>query len=399
MAKKEKVENSEDGLDAAQVLSSILNDKENKDWHLNFVEEVYYRVPTGSIVWDIYTDGGLPPGLHRFIGPPESGKSSAALEICRNFLNRHPNGRGFYVKAEGRLPEEMKKRSGLKFVYKPEDWKDGTIFVLESNYYEFIINSLRRFIKNPLIQNLFCVIIDSMDGLMLQGDAKKDFSEGNKVAGTPSLTKKFLQSMANEMSKRGHMCLMLSQFSTNISLTPYVGVQDKRNQQGSGGWGPAHFANFAFEFGDAYNQDQIRENDKLPPSPTNKILGKRIKVKFKKSPNEKTGSEISYPIEYGVIGKSSIWAVLEVVDLLKMYGFVNIKGAWIDVKESLISELKEKNLEIEPKFNGERKMIQWFEVHPKTVEYLTGMLKETLVKAVSSTASEEKLDETEKTEF
>ncbi len=365
---------SEEFASPKDILGNFL--KEKPESHLNFVEEKDYRASTGSMIWDVYTDGGLMPGLQRLIGPPESGKSSAALEICRNFMETNPNGRGLYVKAEGKLPKEMQVRTGLKFIWDYEKWEPGTIFVLESNHYEFIINLLRRLVIVPNNPFLYCVIFDSMDGLILEGDVKKETGEHNKVAGAPKLTKEFLQKMGNEFTKRGHMCLMLSQYSSNIALDPYAAPENKRPRQGGGGWAAAHYAHFVFDFGETYGGDLIKENPAKPPSPTNKILGKRVKIKFKKSPNEKTGMELNYPVKYGVSGGSSVWTAVEVVDTMVMFGMIKI-AAWITFPTILAAELKKHSIEVPEKFNGERKLINWLESDEKATNILKDYLRDT----------------------
>ena len=125
--KAEKEESS--GATINRVLSDFLNDKENADKHHNFEEEVDYKVSTGSLMLDIGTGGGLGPGLHRFCGINEGGKTSEALEVCRNFLSSVPNSRAMLVKAEGRLSPEMKKRCGVDFINDPSEWKNGNCFV------------------------------------------------------------------------------------------------------------------------------------------------------------------------------------------------------------------------------------------------------------------------------
>ena len=86
------------GPTASDRLSSFL--KENKDDHYNFEDEVYYKVSTGSLNLDIATGGGLCPGLHRFIGMNEGGKTSEALEVTKNFLKSVSGSRALLFKAE-----------------------------------------------------------------------------------------------------------------------------------------------------------------------------------------------------------------------------------------------------------------------------------------------------------
>ena len=81
---------------AKSRLSSFL--KENKDDHYNYEQEVYYKVSTGSLNLDIATSGGLCPGLHRFIGMNEGGKTSEALEVMKNFLKTVKDSKALYSK-------------------------------------------------------------------------------------------------------------------------------------------------------------------------------------------------------------------------------------------------------------------------------------------------------------
>src|SRR6266571_4849782 len=88
--------------------------RENKEFHYNFLKEVYYKVSSGSLILDLETGGGLTPGAHRFTGVSEGGKSSCALSYARNFQLLHGDeGMVVYVKAEGRLSKDMLARSGL----------------------------------------------------------------------------------------------------------------------------------------------------------------------------------------------------------------------------------------------------------------------------------------------
>ena len=67
-----------------EALKSFL--KQNEDHHYNFEEEIDYKISSGSLKVDFELDGGFGPGLHRFTGMNEGGKSSEALEVMKNFL-------------------------------------------------------------------------------------------------------------------------------------------------------------------------------------------------------------------------------------------------------------------------------------------------------------------------
>ena len=122
--------------------------KANKDDHYNFEETVEYKVSSGSLQLDLYLAGGFGPGLHRFTGVNEGGKTSESLQVMKNFLGTLDKSRGLYIKAEGRLGPEVQERSGVKFVFTPEEWVDGTCFVFESNIYETAMGLISELITN-----------------------------------------------------------------------------------------------------------------------------------------------------------------------------------------------------------------------------------------------------------
>jgi hypothetical protein len=357
--------------------------KEKPEYHFNFLKPVIYQVSTGSLMWDIYIDGGLYPGVHRLIGPPESGKSSAALEIMRNFFFVRAQGRGLYVKSEGRLPIQLQERCGLKFVWKAEEWLPGTIFVLESNVYEYIINLITRLIRNPSRDGEFCIIMDSADGLQPEVDVGKDFDQNVKVAGAPLLTKRFLTKLGSELAIRGDICLFLGQYSTNLSLDPYAPAENKTPKQGHGGWGLAHYTNFAFEMLDATGGELIKEHQKLPPGPENKIIGKNVRVRFKKTPNETTGTVISYPLKYKVIGRPSIWKSYEVFDLMLAFGLLK-PGTWMDFPAKLREEAMEaiKGADIPERINGRGQFLDWLDTNTTVTDFIYEKLKKTLAVSI-----------------
>ena len=92
---KEKVEKAKEVIiSPAQQLQALLN-ANNKDHYDNHVqepeEEKGYKISTGSLKLDIELSGGLDAGAHRFIGVREGGKTSAALEVAKNFQLKFKN--------------------------------------------------------------------------------------------------------------------------------------------------------------------------------------------------------------------------------------------------------------------------------------------------------------------
>ena len=133
----------------------------------------------------------------------EGGKTSAALEVMKNMLNTQKKAKGFYIKAEGRLSNEMVARSGVKFVYDAKEWKTGTCFVFESNIYEVVVDAIKTLVEQNEDEHQYCFILDSVDGLISKQDIDKSFYDSNKVAGGAVIAANFMKRMSYISCKKG----------------------------------------------------------------------------------------------------------------------------------------------------------------------------------------------------
>ena len=376
MAVKKKV-NKEGIVTSAEQLSSFL--KTHKEDHYNYEETIEYKVSTGSLTLDIETGGGLGPGLHRFCGINEGGKTSEAFEVAKHFLQM-PNSRAVYFKCEGRLSPEMRDRCGVNFVdtREPESWKDGTCFIYESNIYESVFDMMKMLIQFNEEGKKYLFILDSVDGLQTKGDSEKALHDATKVAGGATISSVFMKKVATALTKRGHMAIFISQVRADIQLDPYSKAPI-RQTSATGGNALLHFANWILEFEPRYKKDYILEDDKKAADRvTNKILGQWSKVTVKKSPNEKTNVVIPYPIKRGRVGGTSIWKELEIVDLLIQYEFVTKSGAWIKVSEEVVKELEANKINIPDKFQGKNGLFNYLEENAEATNYFYNKFKETL---------------------
>lgn len=379
-ATKAKPESQDDVITPESIIAAEM--ARNKEDHLNYEDEVYYKVSTGSLNMDIETNGGVNPGIFVVSGPFESGKTSFTLACMKNMLETVPNSRGFYVKAEGRLSPEMRARSGIKFVFGEwvkkdgkdvfslDKWVDGTCLVLETNVWEFTLNNLRRLlVENPLKKRYF-FFVDSMDGMSLRDDIAKDIGTANKVAGGPLLTKQFLQKMANAMAKRGHICALAGQVSANIQLDPYS-PNAPRSGPGGGGNAKDHWGNHIFIFKGKNQSDLILEDPQGKPGKDNPILGHKVKIQIKKSPNEKSGITVEYPVRYGRSEGKSVWVEYEIVDALFMFELLSKSGSWLTLADVMVKELAEAKLKDVPaKLQGVDNWRKFLEERPDVTEYL-----------------------------
>jgi RecA/RadA recombinase len=372
MAKKE-----EKIVTSNEILSNFL--KNNKEDHYNFEDDFNYKVSSGSLQLDIHMGGGFGPGLHRFCGINEGGKTSQALEVMRNFLNTVPNSKGFYIKAEGRLSPEMKERSGVKFTTSAEDWNAGTCFVFESNIYETVVDAMRSLVANNQEGVKYYFLLDAVDGLISKVDLDKTFEDSTKVAGGAVIAANFMKRMSIALAKRGHMAVFISQVRADIKLDPYSKAPI-RQTSATGGNALLHFANWILEFEPRFGGDLILQdpNNKKIDLEKNPPIGHWAKVTVKKSPNEKTNLQIPYPIRYGRKNGSSIWIEKELVDLLYAWEFVERSGPWIKPSEEFVELVKDTNVEIPENFQGEKALFKFIEENPILIKFLVNYFKNSI---------------------
>lgn len=372
---KQQAEEKTSTVGASSRLHAILNTKENKEDHFNFEEAVTWKISTGSLLLDAAVGGGITPSLIRLCGPNNEGKTPQALEICRNFLSEIPKSRVVWILAEGRLSKENRERCGMKFVTNAEEWTDGSVFILESNVYDLIINVIKDLVLNNEENIRYCFVIDSMDGLILKRDKETNPVDASKVAGTQVISKKLLQSLSIGMFKHGHLMIAISQITSEIKIDQYAKTAP-RGGMFSGGNALLHWADFILEYSSSNLSDYILDN---PSGKMNdgksKAIGKYSKVMIQKSTTEATRKNlIQYPIKFGK-KPSGIWVEYEILDCLLMWDLVVAKGAWITVDDSLIEELKNSNIEMPKQHQGRENFRKWLEENEVASKYLFNKLK------------------------
>ena len=355
--------------------------KSNKDYHYNLEEGAEpYLVSSGSMILDHVLGGGFGSGLHRFIGANEGGKTNEALHVMHNMLKTVKNSKGLFVMAEGRLSQEIKDRAGIKFVHSAEDWDIGTCLVLECHIMDTMIDFLRGLLKNNPDKEKFCIVIDSMDGLITKEDLEKGSSDARKVAGGALMTSDFLKRVSLGMSKFGHMCIMISQVRSTITTSMYA-KQDPNNQtDSSGGNAILHYPDWILQFKKQNKSDKILEKPTEQITPDNKIYGHNAKVLILKSTNEATGQIVTYPIKHGRKNGRSIWLEREVVDMLLMWGYLEKSGAWIKVDEKVKTHLTDNKIEIKDSYQGIKAVYEFLESDEKITSLLVDFVKENILK-------------------
>ncbi len=354
--------------------------KANKDYHFNFEETAAsYSVSTGSLILDNFIGGGLGAGLQRFTGCNEGGKTNEALQVMRNMLNSVDKTKGLYIKAEGRLSVEIQKRSGLNFVFHPDDWELGTCLVWECNIYDVVFDGLRSLLKNNPDKERLCIVIDSMDGLLPKSDLEKSTSDAAKVAAGASLTSDFLKRVSLGMSKFGHMCIMVSQVRSTIKTNQYAPSDPNNQTNSSGGNAALHYPDWIINFEKRNQSDLIVQDPKAKPSPENPIIGHYAKVHIQKSTNESTGMRVRYPIKHGRTDGKSIWIEREVIEMLLMWKYIEKAGSWFKIDEDVSSYVSGQGLEIKEKYQGMNSLYDLLEGSPELTKVLGCFIAENVL--------------------
>ena len=358
MAAKKKTTEQITPLD--QIQSYL---KEHKDEHFNFEKEPQYVVSSGSLLLDIEMSGGIRPSIIRASGVSEGGKTSCALSFARNFQATQENGMVVYIKSEGRLSPEMLERSGL-------DTSPEKLFIYKSNIFESVLQLMRELIMDNPTECKYFFIIDSMDAMVPKKDLDRSFEESDKVAGGSVLSSNFLKKMALGLSTKGHICFMISQVRSKVSVNAYEKT-DPKLTNASGGNALLHYSDWILEFQPRYGGDMIPPKEKKPD-------GHWCKVVFRKSANERTGVEVRYPIKYGRTGGRSVWIEYEIIDMLLQWDMATSKGAWIVVMDSLVKELEQEGMQIEPKHQGLDNFRKYLEEKHESRNYLFNKFKKAL---------------------
>lgn len=340
--------------------------KANKSDHYNFEKTHDYKVPFSSLLLTEEIGGGLCPGCHRFTGINSGGKSSAADDAMFNFL-KTKNRRGVLFKCEGRHSKEMQARSGVKFVFKPEEWLDGTCLVVESNIYEAVFGFTREMITNNPLETEYLFIYDSVDGMIKRDDADKPLEIAGQVAGGALITSVFLKKVGIALAKRGHIAIFISQIREEIKINVYEKTTPRQGKA-SGGRSLEHQADIVLDFQPRTQEDLIRET---PGDKATKIIGHYCKVQILKSNNEKNLTIIKYPIKYWRTGGKSVWIEQEIVDVLLKWNLLEKKGAWFKINENLIKEFSANKIEdVEIQHQGLDNFRKYIEGRPEIITYL-----------------------------
>lgn len=392
MARKAKEKEDTKSEVAASSLERILKQKKYEQTRsavVSAADIVKYtdKISTGSLMLDLYLDGGYRCGISRFIGEPEHGKTANALAWGKHWQSTVPKGVVVYVNAEGRITMDLLKRSGI-------DQDPSKLYIVNSNIYETVAQIIYDAVTYNDEETRYFFIIDSTDALISIDDEKKQFTESATIAGGARMASAFTKKTCLNIASRGHHLMILSQTRANLAAKAGPGSGGTTE---SGGKALAFYSSLTgkidkmsdFNSSYIYPQEEEEDNkndDKKKDKPV--PIGNYFSVTFVKSFHEKSRQKVKVPIKYGV----GVWREMEIFDLCLMYGIIEKNKAWYKLDEEMAKLVPG----VLANFQGKNTFIQALESNPAAVEAFTKYFKETLMghdvgKAVPDSESEDEV--------
>jgi hypothetical protein len=123
----------------------------------------------------------------------ETGKTSFSLNIAKNFL-KVPNRRALYFLSDKDLTENLIIRSGVKFVSDINEWIDGTCYIIRTNVYEMVCNTIKKLLEGRQTNKQYLFILDSMDNFAPKSALEAEsFGDSKQKGGTGAISSHFFQ--------------------------------------------------------------------------------------------------------------------------------------------------------------------------------------------------------------
>lgn len=373
-AKKKEDGETQEKKSSNSILKGILND--NKKSHYNFDNPLNSIISTGSMILDSYVKIRAGSTVRLCGEGAELGKTSQCFVLAGEYMKTIPNSKTIFFAAESRLSPEMMDRSGHTFVKNEDDWDFGTVFIMRSNAFGFVADTIEKLMK-PMkdMGEHLCVIIDSLDGLILEDDLeRKSVTESTTVAGVPKLTKLLFRRIGLLNWASDGLILVTSQYSSNIKIDPYT-KDIPRQASASGGNNAGHQSDYTFMYLTRYpSKDYILEDPKIPMDKVkNKLLGLYATIEIKKSATDETGAKLRIPIKKGRIG-NQVWVEKEVADLIMAYELVDKAGSWLSFDSSIIADAAKDGVTLIEKVQGSNKLYNYLEENKDVLEWFKAKL-------------------------
>lgn len=362
MAKASAKNTSDKNEEKIDQIDALLAEKESKGLHLGSRSGSEIKpndiITTGSSFFDIILGGGFrASSWSRFYAPPESGKTSMGLFWGKNWQDNYGE-RGMVVvfNAEGRVTPDLIRRSGI-------DTSKDRFRIIDSNKSDFIYTVIDRLVSDNPDHKLYYFIVDSTDACERTVDKDKNLGEAEKIGGSATILSAAGKRLSLIFSVTGHHLYMTSQVRDKVN-THGPGAGGK---QASGGNAPQFYSSLTGQITKHWTDLKILEN---PSDPKSKEIGRLVSIKLEKTPNERTGEVVQFPVKYGKIG--GVWPEYEAYMLAKAWNFlVEPKQASFEFEEKFLADFTAAGGKLDKvNFRGQKQALEPFESNPDLTAFV-----------------------------
>ncbi len=365
---KKAEKKAETPKDVQEQIRSILNGKDYKGRHYGggAGDEIGRQdiISTGSFWLDLYLGGGYRSGEWvRFSGDAESGKTSQGLKWAKHWQERYPDDGFVYIfNAEGRIRRHLLERSGISLDPKK-------FFMHNENTAEAIWDIQEKLIlENPSKRRYF-FLLDAVDACERIDDRDKTFAESQKVMGGATLLSQAGRRLALLFGMDGHFLYV----SNQLRATMNAGYGPQKSA--SGGNALKFYCSLVGLMKRPYTDTYIYKNPSIKKleieeddRKTCNVLGQFAEIKFEKTPNEKTGQTVSFPVKYG----HGIWEAYEAMQICifwDKYTRESSRSSY-QINSEFAQELKDNNITFDEKPRTDVDIRDMFDQNPQLTNYV-----------------------------
>ena len=347
----------------------------NKEWKEDIAARGIKRITTKKIPFtsprlNYMFYGGLPRGrIIEFAGEENGGKTTTALDICKNAQ------RLFNSEYEDMLSNEkdnkkkqyLESRGPKKIVYADcentldEDWAlklgvdvdDMYILKPQSQSAEDIFQMLLDMIETDEVG---LVIIDSLGVMLSQQAYEKDMTE--KTYGGISMPLTLFSKKAELLCTKYDCTIIgINQMRDDMN-SPYGG----RTTTGGKAWKHNCSIRVMFAKGDFIDDKGDKLNRNCDEPKGNKVMVSIVKTKVDK-PDRKTGY-------YTLMYDYGIDEVADLVEVAMKYDIIHKSGAWFTIVDIETGELLCDEAGTEIKLQGQSNLVQFIKDNEVVLDYL-----------------------------
>lgn len=343
------------------------------------------KLPFSSPLLNYSTYGGIPrDAITEFLGEPSGGKSTTAIDVCKNAysvfkkefddesdalrdrvakgdkaaalalseLNSHGVKKVLYIDLEHTFDEEWSEKLGIH---------KGEVDVMQPP--NVVAEEVLQLVEELITSGeTGLIVIDSIPSLVTRQELEKKYGE-RTVAALPGLLTTFFRKITPLLTQFDCTLLLINQTRDNMD-NPYV-------VQSPGGKALKFYCSLRVLFRIGHPVDFL--GNELPTNtenPAGYIVTMKI-MKQKSAPNDRRAAS------YYLMSHSGIRTDIDLVKLaIDKYNIIIKKGGWFTFCDPYTKEILDDP--ITPgkplKVNGMSKVFDWVQVHPDYLKKLSDVI-------------------------